>query len=201
MYDQPLSSSSTLTIHVVLSANTLLHYEHTIHVLTETAIFVLHYVTMQDIWFDPCDSNRGYLSQKLNTMRRNLPRNELMRPRMKEGGDKISTSATTKTTKRKYTPLKEIPPLEEEELMLFCKRASRHETKGILEAMATSHSNRRNWITLKAPSVPEILARYPRLQDSPAVVKLNIRACHGVLHIICWTPPPFPPPPPANQSF
>ena len=130
------------------------------------------FVTMQDIWFDPSDSNRGYISQKLNTMRRNLPRTELLRSKTKERRENFTTPTSTQT-KRKYTVLTEIPAVEEEELVLFCKRSSLHETTDILQAMATSYSNRRNWIALKAPTVPEILSRYPRLQDSPAVVRLN----------------------------
>ncbi|XP_041467024.1 uncharacterized protein LOC121417400 [Lytechinus variegatus] len=129
-----------------------------------------------DLWFDPNDATKGYLATKLNTMRRSLPPDQLQRPRTKTDQKPQKTpqkagNSKSKTPKRTHAHLEEIPQVEEEELILFCKRASIDNRKQILQAMEQSFQNRRNWIMEEYPTVGEILARYPRFQDFPTALQ------------------------------
>ena len=66
---------------------------------------------------------------------------------------------------------------EEEEEFLFLKCASADSKEDVLQAMMKTFQNRRNDIAESMPSVTQILERYPRFQDTPAVVSFMHCSC------------------------
>lgn len=101
-------------------------------------------------------------------MRRSLPQEKLKRPR--SGKSSGAEPQKKNKIKRSYPPVDEIEAVEEEELILFCKRSCLGNKNEILQAMEKCFPNRRNWIMKTSPTAHEILDRYPRFQDYPAVV-------------------------------
>lgn len=107
-------------------------------------------------------------------MRRSLPRDRLQRPRTgKYAG--LARAPQKEGNKRTYHQMEAVSTEEEEELVLFLKRASAESKEDVLQAMTKTFQNRRNYITDSTPSVAQILERYPRFQDTPAVVQLEFK--------------------------
>nr|XP_054755246.1 uncharacterized protein LOC129261213 [Lytechinus pictus] len=107
-------------------------------------------------------------------MRRSLPREHQQRPRTgKYKG--IIKAQKKESVKRTYDHLQEISTEEEEELILFSKRATADGRDEIILAMDKTFQNRRNWIFNTTPGVMDILERYPRFRDTPALAQLEFK--------------------------